>query len=317
MLQLTIKQGLKNTKKHLCILIVLFLVSLHVHGQTLIYDNDLNNNSTAAQGDLYKHNTSGVIYIGLSDGTYHPILINLQELLAQANDASDTKITNLGTPTDPKDAVTKQYVDALISNDNLYNKDGVLTADRILDAGSKNLTFDKLNTFTLNSKKTRLTSEGEIHLDAKTYTFISGPSGIISKHRVRINGMLSGDNWDGGTAGQILSSTGSNIQWIDRENYTLPTVVAKTSDYTLKLPDSGHVLTFDSNTPLTLTIPNGLPIGYNVSIYQLGTGMVSIIGNQTTIKQRLYRFKTAGQDAGVGIISTATDIFHLTGDLSD
>ncbi|PCH75437.1 MAG: hypothetical protein COB98_08945 [Flavobacteriaceae bacterium] len=118
MLQHTITQFLNNTPKYLCIIIILFLGSFHIHGQTLIYDSDLNNNTTAAQGDLYKHNTSAVVYIGLRDGSYHPILTNLQEILAQANDAATKKITNLGTPTDPKDAVTKEYVDNLTGGGN-------------------------------------------------------------------------------------------------------------------------------------------------------------------------------------------------------
>ncbi|MBL4745115.1 MAG: hypothetical protein JKY08_01980 [Flavobacteriaceae bacterium] len=88
-----------------------------MHGQTMIFDNDIKNN-TASEGDLYRHHKSNVIYIGLSDGSYHPILTNLQEILAQANDAASKKITNLGTPLKPKDAATKEYVDKLTSGTN-------------------------------------------------------------------------------------------------------------------------------------------------------------------------------------------------------
>ena len=94
-----------------------------------------------------------------------------------------------------------------------------------------------------------------------------------------------------------------------------PTVSPKTGNYTLTSTDNGNVLTFNSTTDVVLTVPTGLPVGFNVSIYQIGTGKVTITGSGTQIKNRLSRFKTAGLNAGVGLISTATNIFHLTGDL--
>jgi len=94
-----------------------------------------------------------------------------------------------------------------------------------------------------------------------------------------------------------------------------PKVVAKTGNYTLVISDNNNVLTFNSTTAVTLTIPSGFPIGFNVSVYQTGTGKVTIVGSGTTVLNRLNRFRTAGKDAGVGIVSTATDTYHLTGDL--
>ncbi|MCF6244508.1 MAG: hypothetical protein L3J43_05675 [Sulfurovum sp.] len=92
-------------------------------------------------------------------------------------------------------------------------------------------------------------------------------------------------------------------------------VLEKTGDYTLQASDNGTVLTFNSSADITLTVPSGLPVGYNVSIYQIGTGKVTIAGSGVAVKNRLNRFKTAGKDAGVGIVSTSTDVYHLTGDL--
>ena len=93
-------------------------------------------------------------------------------------------------------------------------------------------------------------------------------------------------------------------------------VDAKTASYTLTASDYGNVLTFNSATDVILTIPTGLPVGFNISIYQIGTGKVTITGaGGVQIKNRLQRFRTAGLDAGVGIIATATNVFHITGDL--
>lgn len=95
-----------------------------------------------------------------------------------------------------------------------------------------------------------------------------------------------------------------------------PKVYEKTGAYTLVQSDNGAILTFNSGSAVILTIPAGLPVGYNVSVYQIGTGKVTMASDGTTsIKNRLSRFRTAGKDAGVGIVSTANDIYHLTGDL--
>jgi len=92
-------------------------------------------------------------------------------------------------------------------------------------------------------------------------------------------------------------------------------VIEKTGNYTLTQGDNEAIFTFNSSSAITLTIPSGFPVGYNVSIYQIGTGKVTVVGSGTSIKNRLSRFKTAGKDAGVGIVSTASDVYHLTGDL--
>lgn len=105
----------------------------------------------------------------------------------------------------------------------------------------------------------------------------------------------------------------SNTIW--KELLFSPNVITKTSDYTLQISDNFAVFTFDSSTDVTLTIPSGLPVGFNVSVYQLGVGKVIIQGSGTTVLNRLLRFKTAGKDSGIGIVSTAIDIYRLSGDL--
>lgn len=87
------------------------------------------------------------------------------------------------------------------------------------------------------------------------------------------------------------------------------------TSYTLVPADDGCALNFNSATDVTLTVPAGLPVGYNISVYQSGTGKVLFVESGTTIKNRLLRFKTAGLDAAVGLLATGTNIFHVSGDL--
>lgn len=96
----------------------------------------------------------------------------------------------------------------------------------------------------------------------------------------------------------------------------LPKVIIKTGDYTLKASDNGSVFTFDNTSDMRLTIPSDLPIGFNISIYQIDAGKVFFSGSGgVELKNRLSRFKTAGKDAGVGLIFTAKNTVYLTGDL--
>ena len=101
-----------------------------------------------------------------------------------------------------------------------------------------------------------------------------------------------------------------------RKVYLAPKVDAKTANYTLQASDDGNVLTFNSTTDVTLTVPAGLAVGFNVSIYQLGSGRINVIaGAAANVLNRLQRFQTAGVNAGAGIICTAPETYHLTGDL--
>ncbi|PCE62950.1 hypothetical protein [Sediminicola luteus] len=130
--------------------------------------------------------------------------------------------------------------------------------------------------------------------------------------------------YNSATEGDLYRTTDSNEYYIGLENGSLLPfassvgVQTKTTNYTLQSTDNRSVLTFNSATPVTLTIPAGLPIGFNISVYQLGIGQVQIVGSGgVTIRHRLSRTKTAGQDAGVGIVATASNSYHLTGDLSN
>lgn len=118
------------------------------------------------------------------------------------------------------------------------------------------------------------------------------------------------------TRNSIMQFNGTTWDKLLEDKVLNVEVLPKTANYTVALADNGKVITFDSTSDVTLTIASGLPIGFNISIYQIGDGRVTIAGaGGVSVKNRLSRFKTAGKDAGVGLICTATNSFHLTGDL--
>lgn len=144
--------------------------------------------------------------------------------------------------------------------------------------------------------------------------FIDAAQQVNFLKNVRLEGKLLDGSGLSGTAGQVLSSTGTaeKTAWIDPK---LVNVLPLIADYLLTSADSGKVITMTSAEATVITVPSTLPVGYNVSIYQLGAGTVTITGSGVTVLNRLSRFKTAGKDAGVGLLITATNTAHLTGDL--
>ena len=145
------------------------------------------------------------------------------------------------------------------------------------------------------------TSEELIHVHSLTTTEIAAFSSPVK-------GLLVFDT----TLKKLYVYTGQKWEVVTFE----PKVEEKTGNYTLTKEDNGVIFRFNTTADVTLTIPSGLPVGFNVSIYQVNTGKVTIsAGSGVTIKNRLMRFKTAGKDAGVGIVSTSADEYHITGDL--
>jgi len=94
--------------------VVLFFLVNSVLSQTAITHSTHTNAAgytLASEGDLYYCQDDDLIFIGLSNGSLHPIAQNLKEILNQNNSAAATKISNIATPIDIQDAATKGYVD--------------------------------------------------------------------------------------------------------------------------------------------------------------------------------------------------------------
>lgn len=123
--------------------------------------------------------------------------------------------------------------------------------------------------------------------------------------------------------GDMYLDTVNNVQYIGTTDGNLKVlvpkfvrVINKTAAYTLDWHDSGVVLTFNTAANVVLTVPPGLPIGFNISVYQLGAGNVVFTpGAGVTLSNRLSIFKTSGPGSGAGVVSLGTNIYAVTGDL--
>ena len=123
-------------------------------------------------------------------------------------------------------------------------------------------------------------------------------------------------------SGNLSGSSGS----LSGFNANLNAVTSFSSnDYELQASDNGKVVTIDnSGTAATVSIPAGLPAGFNCLIVQKGDHQTTIqkkSGDAVTIANRSSETKTADQYAVVSIINIGNDgtndIYILSGDTSD
>lgn len=80
-------------------------------------------------------------------------------------------------------------------------------------------------------------------------------------------------------------------------------VATKTgTTYTLLASDSGKTLRFTNASPITVTCPNSLPIGFEVNILQAGTGQVTCLAGSGASVQNAHSYvKTYGLNAMIGL----------------
>jgi len=86
--------------------------------------------------------------------------------------------------------------------------------------------------------------------------------------------------------------------------------------YSLLTTDNGKIITWSNASGVTLTVPSGLPVGFNTTVIQIGAGAVGITGSGTTINSFEGKRRTAGQHAAVSIISYSSNVFNIAGGLT-
>lgn len=87
--------------------------------------------------------------------------------------------------------------------------------------------------------------------------------------------------------------------------------------YTFLTSDDGKIITSSNSSAQVFTIPTGLPIGFNCSVIQLGTGVVGFVpASGVTLNSFAGKTFMAGQHAAVSIIEYANNIVNVAGGLT-
>lgn len=114
---------------------------------------------------------------------------------------------------------------------------------------------------------------------------------------VSTTGTLTGGN----TSTSTISGFAANVGTI-------------TAAYSITAADNGKILQSTASSAITVTIPSGLPTGFNCTVVQLGTGQLTFSG---TYFNRGVFTKSASQYAVVSIIHLGSNNIIVAGEMSN
>ena len=119
------------------------------------------------------------------------------------------------------------------------------------------------------------------------------------------------------TAGNISTTgtiTGGNSSTSSLSGFGANINTQSGTTYTIDATDNGKVIQTTGASAITITIPNGLPTGFNCTIVQMGAGQVTFSG---TILNRTGFTKTASQYSVVSILHLGSNSILVTGEMSN
>jgi hypothetical protein len=91
-------------------------------------------------------------------------------------------------------------------------------------------------------------------------------------------------------------------------------VVSASANYSITASDNGKVIQSTGASAITITIPTGLPTGFNCTVVQMGAGQITFSG---TILNRTGFTKTASQYSVVSILHLGSNSILVTGEMSN
>lgn len=81
--------------------------------------------------------------------------------------------------------------------------------------------------------------------------------------------------------------------------------------------DNGRCITFSNTSPITASVPSGLPVGFNVLLIQINSGQVTLsAGAGVTINSDTGKRKIANQHSSASLISYDANIYNFSGNLA-
>lgn len=152
--------------------------------------------------------------------------------------------------------------------------------------------------------------------DSPTGFFVNtGTSGTPVWTRVNMDWTKTGNDlsYTSGNLSTTGNLTGGNASTSTISGFGA-NVATITAGYNLSAADNGKIIQSTAASAITVTIPAGLPTGFNCTIVQMGTGQLTFSG---TYLNRGGFTKTASQYAVVSIMHLGSDKIIVAGEMSN
>lgn len=133
--------------------------------------------------------------------------------------------------------------------------------------------------------------------------------------RVNTNWARSGNDISY-TAGNVSTTgtlTGGNTSTSSLSGF-VANIASISANYAITASDNGKVIQSTSASAITVTIPTGLPTGFNCTVIQMGAGQITFSG---TYLNRTGFNKSASQYAVVSILHLGSNSMLVTGEMSN
>jgi len=119
------------------------------------------------------------------------------------------------------------------------------------------------------------------------------------------------------TTGNVSTTgtlTGGNSSTSSISGFSANINTQSGTTYTIDATDNGKVIQSTGATAVTITIPTGLPSGFNCTVVQMGAGQITFSG---TYLNRTGFTKTASQYSVVSILNLGSNNYIVTGEMSN
>ena len=143
----------------------------------------------------------------------------------------------------------------------------------------------------------------------------TGSSGTPNWLRISNDWIKSGNDisYTTGNVSTTGNLTGGNVSTSTISGFAA-NVASISANYPITAADNGKIIQSTSASAITVTIPAGLPTGFNCTVVQMGAGQITFSG---TYLNRGSFTKTASQYAVVSILHLGSNSIIVTGEMSN
>jgi hypothetical protein len=152
--------------------------------------------------------------------------------------------------------------------------------------------------------------------DSETGFYVNtGTSASPTWTRVNSNWTRSGNDisYSLGNITTTGALTGGNSSTSSLSGFAA-NVTSIAANYSITSADNGKVIQCTSASAITITIPTGLPTGFNCTVVQMGAGQITFSG---TYLNRTGFTKSASQYSVVSILHLGSNSIIVTGEMSN